>query len=539
MPVRRNTARFAKGLVLGLTLAGWPAGAAAAPPGHTTRLGGIEAQGPASPSVTGLHYNPAMLAAMRGTGVHASLGFGLAHQRIRRHSIDPSTGAPTEALDAPTNLLHPTLGWFAGASVYFDPWAIGAGVYDVGSSYRLASANPVRFHLAPDPDPGCLRIGKRVCPPNGGAISYQQDATVALAWNGGAFQLGLAAHFPMVRERLSFDNDTELTPNDMIITTRCDTKEDPSCAERIGFKGFTHWIARDGAPPGFDAALSVGVGLSLRGGTVNLGARYRSMPVRRGGEVVLGGVGLVCRPDPLEREDEAPDSVPSCDVATASAATLRQRLPQQLSLGASALLGRSRSWRLDINLQWVDFCPGGVAPAQCSSSGNQTLRLVGLDRQAFVLPEFTRYRGLADVYSADAFVRYRFDPQTYLVFAGHVASPSVRRGADTADLASGVMTGASIGVRVRIPRTEVLLVPGYGMDIVLPRFVGRGQARYDPIAAAAFEAAGGDINGPGADAVLEGRGRPTNAGRYFGMAHGLSLAVLWGERLASSDWRLD
>lgn len=537
---RRAVARLAQTVITGaLGIVAVPRSAAAAPPGHTTRLGGIEPQGPATAAVTGLHYNPAMLATLGGTAVHGSLGFGLAQQRIRRAGFSPQTGSPTEALSEPTNLLRPTMGYFAGATFYFDPWALGAGIYDVGSSYQLASASPVRFHLAPDPDIGCLRIGKQVCPPNGGSVSYQHDVTVAVAWNGGPFQLGAAAHLPMVRERFAFDNDTELTPDDSGSTTRCASKEDPSCAERVGFKGWTHWIGRDGIPPGFDAAVSVGAAVSLRGGTVTLGARYRTAPLRRRGEVVLGGVSLVCRPNPLLSNDENADLVPACDAASPTTATLRQRLPQQLSLGASALLGRSRLWRIDVNLQWVDFCAGGIAPGRCDDGGAQQLRLVGLDRQSFVLPEFSRYRGLADVYSADAFASYRLRTNTALIAAAHVASPSVRRGADSADRIGGAQLGASFGVRFRIPRTEVILVPGYALDLSLPRFVQAGQAQFDPAAATAFEQAGADLNSAGADAVLRGRGRATNAGRYFAMAHGLSLSLLWGERSAQLDWRLE
>jgi hypothetical protein len=77
------------------------------------------------------------------------------------------------------------------------------------------------------------------------------------------------------------------------------------------------------------------------------------------------------------------------------------------------------------------------------------------------------------------------------------------------------------------------------VDLILPRRVGPSEARFDPVAATAFEAAAADLNGPGAAAVLAGRGRPTNAGRYFGMAHGLSLALMWGERSAQLDWRTD
>mgnify|MGYP003885667575 CR=1 FL=1 len=52
---------------------------------------------------------------------------------------------------------------------------------------------------------------------------------------------------------------------------------------------------------------------------------------------------------------------------------------------------------------------------------------------------------------------------------------------------------------------------------------------YDAQAALDFAASGRDINGPGADAVLAGRARPTNAGRYFQDVHVFSVGVGWSE----------
>src|SRR5690606_24152837 len=112
---------------------------------------------------------------------------------------------------------------------------------------------------------------------------------VALAFDRGNLQIGLGVHFPLVYQRFAYDNDTELQrrPDDFD-PGRCDTKEDPECAERIGFRGWNHWIPRDGAPPGFDAALSVGVAFQLRRDTITLGARYRTFPLSNGGELRLG-----------------------------------------------------------------------------------------------------------------------------------------------------------------------------------------------------------------------------------------------------------
>ncbi|MCH9688498.1 MAG: hypothetical protein K0V04_44115 [Deltaproteobacteria bacterium] len=509
----------------------WPTREALGAPGQGLRLGGIEPQGPASRAVTALHHNPAMLAAIPGTAVQASFALGVEHQRIRRNAVDQATGDPLSSLDTAQSQAHLAAGYFVGASLYFDPIAVGVGIYDLGSRYRFGGTGPLRYHLAPDPDPRCLGVGLERCPPNGGSVRYQHDLTVALAWNGGRVKLGAALHFPMIRERFAFDNDIGLSDPETAAAEGCEDKEDPDCAERVGFKGWTQWIPRGGAPSGFDFVLTVGAALSLANDTITLGARYRTPALRRGGEVQLAGVGLVCRPDaPAGLEAEQNDSVGGCDVAQPVDATLSQRLPQQLALGGSFLLGPSRRWRLDLDLYWMDLCPGGVRVGQCATSGAQTVRLIGLDRRSFVLPQFSRFRGATDLYGLDAFTRYRIKSNVDLITAGHLASPAIRRGATTATDDEGWRVGTSVGARVRLRGVNLVLLPGYGLDVLLPRRVDPGQALFSPSSATAFEGGSGDINATGAAGVLEGRGRPTNAARYLSLLHTLSLTVMWGER---------
>jgi hypothetical protein len=229
-------------------------------------------------------------------------------------------------------------------------------------------------------------------------------------------------------------------------------------------------------------------------------------------------------------DSEQGDAVPPCALATPVGATLRQRLPQEAAVGGSFLLGPSRQWRLDLNLYWMDLCAGGARATRCEHGGAQTLRLIGLDRQSFVLPEFSRFRGASDLYGLDVFARYRAQINLFVLAAAHVASPAVRRSEHSAAQDEGWRVGTSVGVRLRLPRVDLVLVPGYGLDVLLPRRVEPGEAMFSPAAATAFESGSGDINAPGAAGVLDGRGRPTNAGRYFGMLHTLSFALLWGER---------
>ncbi len=522
------------GVALGLVAAlvcglGHPATANALP-GQALRLGGIRAQGPASRSVTALHHNPAMLATLRRAAFQIAVTAAADQQIVRRHTIDPATGEPLDTLGGRTSLVQPGFDYFIGGSLHFDPVAIGLGIYSLGTTMRLASATPLRYHLAPDPDRGCLSIGLDSCAPNGGQVSYRHDVTAAIAYDGGQFQLGVGLHFPMARERFAFDEDTALGSQGSA-ESPCTDKEDPACAERIGFKGWTRWVAPDGTPPGFDAALSFGVGVQLANDTVRLGARYRTFPLRRAGEIALGGVALVCRPDATLDETS---SVQNCSSASTINATLRERLPQELALGVAVVLGRNRDWHLDTNLYWLDLCQGGVARASCRDNGGQTLRLVGLDRRAFALPEFTRYRGLQDVYGADAYVSYRAHARASALFAGHASTAAARRAAAHAGGADGARLGISAGAQIRLragPRAQftLLLTPGYGLDLSLPRRVDPSRAAYSPAAAADFASTGGDINAAGADAVLAGQARSTNAGRYFGLTHSFSLAVSWGD----------
>ena len=74
-----------------------------------------------------------------------------------------------------------------------------------------------------------------------------------------------------------------------------------------------------------------------------------------------------------------------------------------------------------------------------------------------------------------------------------------------------------------------MLSPGYAFDLSLPRNVSASRALLDPTAATDFANSGGDINAEGANAFLAGRARPTNAARYFGQLHVLTLTLSWGE----------
>lgn len=523
----------------------WASPALAAP-GEAVRLGGVEAQGPATRAITALHHNPAMLGALGGNEAVLSFSSGLDQLWVSRYrtGTEANTGLPTvdSALGERTYLSNPTAGYFAGASFYADPIAFGVGIYDLGSRYRFYSGNQLRYHLAPDPQlrplasrgerqaGGCMAIGLDRCPPDGGGVEYRQDITAAIAWNTGPVQLGLGAHFPIVRARFALDNDVALSTDP--VAAQCNGFEDPRCTERVGFKGWNQWVPRTAGKPGFDVALTFGIAATLPNDRISLGARYRTFALRSRGRVTQSGVGVVCRPD------DFPDNtgrVDSCESIEAVDAILETRVPQEVALGGSFVLGPSKLWKVDANLYWMDLCPGGVAPGQCESNGSEVLRLFGADRDSFVGQEFTRYRGRQDMYGLDLYTTYRARSNLAVTFAGHFTSPAVQPAAVTAADNQAWRLGASTGVSFRIKQSDFLFVPGYGLDIYLPTDVDPGRAAFDPAAGLEFERAGGDLNAPRADDVLAGRGRPSNAGRYFGLLHTLSLAMRWSGRARGVD----
>ena len=526
---RAPAAALSAALVL---LSGAPA---AAFPGQELRLGGGEAQGPATRALTAVHHNPAMLAATPGTRFHVALGGGLDHRWIRRSEVDVA-GAPTDALGDRTTLVNPRFAHFGAIGVNLEPIAIGLALYDLGSTLLLDSAPELRYHLAPEPDrPAglCTREDAATCRLNGGAATFRTDLTLAVAWQIlSRLRVGLGVHFPRLRSRFAYDNSTVIAGSHVAeAALRCNYVENPRCAERLGFRGHTRWLPSTATrPSGFDLILTLGVAYDLND-RVTIGARYRTRPLLRGGEVTLAGEAIVCRPE--ERESAAAD-VQSCSVAAPIDATLTERMPREVAIGAAFVLGPSRLFHIDTNLYWFDLCAdtldGEKGVRRCTDPGAQRLSLVGLDRNSVLLPETLRYRGLQDRFGADVYGTYRARSTVALVGGVHGSSPAVTPAAASAAAADGWRLGLTVSSTLRIRQSNFQIVPSYGVDLAIPARVRPDRAAFDPTAGAAYESAGGDINSSAAAATLAGRGRPSNAAVYGGLLHTFTVALRWSER---------
>ena len=545
---RRASTRFTRPLGVAVALSLLPS-VASATPGQAGRLSGIEAQGPATASVSALHHNPALLTALPGINVLSSMSAGAQFVHARPYEVDDA-GLPTTTLGGKTSLTQPTFGYFVGASFTLDPFAIGIGAYSLGNTYRPNSAAPFRYHLANDPNFGCRLDAADQCPsPHfGGSAETRTDWTVAIAWNAfDRFRLGLSVHFPRMRVKLGRDEDTsQISDTD---TLTCDgvpnaTVNDPRCTRRLVYDGRSRlrWFGLANEGSRFDLALTVGLAVDVGKNSV-IGLRYRTQPLLYRGTVETIGRARVCRPGEAA-EVAVADGTSSCGNDSDLRASWEQTLPREVAVGYSTRLGARDAFHLDTNLYWIDFCPGGVSPTSCNGDDVAQLQIKGLDPRASALSETPIYRGRADRYGFEIYSGYDLqrsktnDTKVSILWGGGFDSPATRPGALTVDRVDGWAVKASVGASLELEQRlgSLFLAPGYGLNLQVPTTVGPGGSTplYLPGAVAQFAASGGDINSPSAGAVLSGRARPTNAGRYVAHSHSLLFSIRWSER---SDYR--
>lgn len=539
---------------LGLLLA-WPQ-VSRAGPGQADRLAGAEAQGPATRSVTAMHHNPAMLGALSGFHFQANVRGGLDHRRARRFGL-LDDGGVSKQLGTAENLIDPTADFFVGGSFSFDPVAIAIGVYSLSNRLRFTAPQEQRYQLAFDPDVA------------GGAYDLHNDFTLAFAWSPiRSVHFGGAVHAPVIFLGRSRDEDTYLL-GDGVQGVGCGAvqgtgSESGACAEYLSVRTKT---------AAFNLNVTVGAAIEVTP-SLTLGVRYRSPLWLNEQAAKLDGKATVCLSDEAADAELYDTSVPRCSEANKVKAEASIVLPQEAAIGLSSTFGDDDQWQLDTNLYWVDRCRGwstGIG-SRCDDADSIHTSLVGLDQTAAVLPDFKIYRGYQDLFGLELWGRKRIWGQSpkqqqghgdadepghehdaaeethgkgplsglSLLFGAGLRTPGVRRGSVTVVESELWTMSANLGARLTFKRRGQsrrrrggwYIVPGYGLDMVLPSKVGgsSGQSSdFAPQAALDFAASDRDINGPGADAVLAGRARPTNAGSYFQDVHVFSIGVGWNE----------
>ena len=324
---------------------------------------------------------------------------------------------------------------------------------------------------------------------------------------------------------------------------------DERCTRRIAYQGRTklRWFGLVDDGTAFDFNLTVGLATTIGRHTV-VGIRYRTQPLLDRGRINTTGRARICRPG-AAAEVPASDGTDACGTDDSFAASLSMRLPRELAVGVSTRLGAARDWSLDANLYWIDGCPGGISPSACQDEDVARLTVQGVDTQSLVLSEAPIYRGNADRYGVELYGGHSLKAAALrergthlrLLFGAGFDSPATRPSALTVARPDGWMLQALMGASVEVEQKlgSLFFAPGYALDVRLPTNVGgpRIDPAYDPSASALFEASGGDLNGPSAQAVLSGRAQPTNAGQYIGHAHALMFSLRWAERSRAAQSR--
>jgi hypothetical protein len=493
--------------------------AQATAPGSADRLAGAQAQGPATVGLAALHHNPAMLTWQSGYTALVGLQGGLESQR----SKPPGASA---------DFAHGTLyNGFFGGSATFDNVAIALGAYGLGQRFRHQNLAQRPWQRASDSDFGCRWSSDRTCPRvrSGGETVKQADLTLGIGYRFlDRWALGVGIHVPRVVRRLGRN---EILPPDLRPPFGCsdpvEARKNPSCSARLAYDVDSNYrlfgLNREGSAR-LDFALTLGLAVEFRPGW-RVGLRYRSTPILENGHYRLAGQAIYC---------PAESAATLCRQSASFDAEVQLAAAREAAVGLHAPLNRRQSWTFDAQLAWRDECPG---IKKCDRRATDHLTLSGIGDGGAWLSETPIYRGQRDFFTLEAWTTVsrlpvnRSSEGSFDGFSGWswisglaTTSPSVAPNAIVATGGEGWTVKGTIGTHVEWFRrgTRFSLEPGYGIDWALPVSVGN-QSLFDASAIDDFANSGSDIYDPSANAVLSGRARPTNEGRYQTWRHVLLL----------------
>jgi hypothetical protein len=141
------------------------------------------------------------------------------------------------------------------------------------------------------------------------------------------------------------------------------------------------------------------------------------------------------------------------------------------------------------------------------------VRLTGTPLEPAGIPQhIVLYRGFNDVWDARLRVAYWWRERVRVGAVLRLETSAVDQNAVTADAVDALKIEPVALAEVRIAK-HLWLGGGYGVTLMREVTVGASSA-FDPNAASACAAAGGDLTNPACVARLEGRARPSTEGTY-------------------------
>jgi long-subunit fatty acid transport protein len=413
--------------------------------------------GPTTGDLTAVYWNPAGLGLLQGPQLMLS---GSLH--TTSVSVDPQAGSTARG----SGTTHPFRSPFVPGSFF----AIGAGIgHRFGIAVALYSPFSTRLDM-PSGDDASTRYH---------LVSMRLDhmaLTPGIAIHASdSIQLGVASGFLFPSAHMVFDEA-------VVVGQGAD-----ATASSARYDVATQGVI---APSVF-----LSLGADYRRGRFALGIAYNSAPLSNGGTMNL----------PLDRVRIDVPSDPACNDEQHSDCLFGQmsyRLPSIYSLGSS--WQASQHWSVNGMVRWLRYGSHDKVTILISGPGSQ--KVLGQ-----VAPDHVvLYRGFVD--SLDLRGRVVFDNRhfrasgTFRVETSAVPASHVSAGA-----IDGTKLEPAVAAEMHLWR-QIRIGASYAFRWMLP--VDTGASVFDPTAAAACDAARGDLATPACRARMDGQARPSAAGTY-------------------------
>ena len=433
--------------------------------------------GPTSGDLASVYWNPAGLGLMQGAQMMLGGAYQSTSVSVDRASIDPATGASPGATNFPSasgsGTLQP-IHWPPGPGGFL---AIGAGIgHRFGIALALYSPFSSNLTMKPTAD-GEL-------PTRYHLVSMRFDhialATGLAIHASESIQIGVVPGFLFPTAHLVFDEDTGLGDSSL-------PREDPSRAARYDL------ASRGIQPPSYFLSL----GAHYRRGRFSLGIAYTSAPLGTSGVVTLGLDNTQITPP-----GGAPGGLCADPTTNCLAGQMRYRLPSIYTAGAT--------WQATPH--WS--ATGIVRLMRNGEHDKITILVAGPTSQpAFgsTIPDHVvLYRGFTDSFDVRGRAVYEdrhfrasgtLRLETSAVPSSHVNAAAI----------DGLKIEPSLAAEWRVWR-QVRMSVGYAFTYMFP--VDTGTSVFDPRAASACSAAGGDLSSPACQARMNGQARPSAEGTY-------------------------
>ncbi|HET6147426.1 MAG TPA: outer membrane protein transport protein [Polyangia bacterium] len=439
-------------------------------------VGGVGFNGPTAANLGAVYWNPAALGLVRGFQVMVGGTMHLSRISVNRTGVDgagqPDLALPPMATATARDLTQPFQwppgpGSFVGISTDLggDRFTLAFATYEPFLEqvhFTASPGDPTRYHRI-DADLRNLALVPAL------AIRFGSD-----------LRIGVAPGFMFSTGRMSFAEQT--VPGSEVAST--DARYDLASGQSIGDSRF---------------AVTLGGGVYFRRKTVEFGISYSSRPLGSdvGGIEVAADKTRVTRPTAT---GGAPVTCPSGQADRCVFGDIVYRLPDVWIAGAA--------WHprpgaeIAVMARWIWF----------HLHDRIDVRLTSPALQAAGLPDhIVFHRGFKDVWDARVRVAYWIRERVRLGAAlrletGAMASSDVNPGA-----VDGFKIEPMMMAELRISR-NFSVSAGYGFSY-MPEVTARPSS-FDPLAAAACDAAGGDLRNPNCMTRLQGRARPSAEGSY-------------------------